>query len=53
MTEMDPKKRIEELKREIEEIKKSQPKHSIQASMLLRLEELEEELAQLEQSTHL
>jgi hypothetical protein len=47
MAEMNPQQRIEELKREIEEIKKSLPKHSIPASMLIRLEELEEELARL------
>jgi hypothetical protein len=51
--DMEKTKRIEDLKREIEEIKKSLPKHSVPASMLMKLEELEEKLARLEQSIQL
>jgi hypothetical protein len=36
--------RIRELQEQIDELKKSWPAHSTPASMLLRLEELEEEL---------
>lgn len=38
---------IGELEREVHELEASLPAHSIPASMLLRLEELEEELAAL------
>lgn len=37
------KQRLEEIERQIEEIRKSLPAHSIPAAMLLNLEELEEE----------
>ena len=40
---MVEKQRLEEVIRQIEEIKKSLPAHSVPAAMLLRLEELEEE----------
>ena len=40
--------RLEEIEQEIEEIKKSLPAHSIPATMLLELEELEEKLEQLQ-----
>lgn len=43
--------RLEELEREIEEIKRSLPAHSIPTAMLLNLEDLEEELEQLRMST--
>lgn len=39
---------IQELREEIEEIKASLPAHSIQAAVLQRLEELEEQLKVLE-----
>ena len=39
--------RIAELEREIKEVEKSIPAHSVPASMLIRLEELEEELEEL------
>jgi TolA-binding protein len=39
---------IQELREEIEEIKASLPAHSVQAASLIRLEELEERLAELE-----
>ena len=49
---------LEEIKKEIEEIKASLPEHSIPASMLIRLEELEdrfknllEELGDIDAST--
>ena len=49
---------LEEIKKEIEEIKASLPEHSIPASMLIRLEELEdrlkiklEELGEIDAST--
>ena len=39
--------RIAELEHEINEVEKSIPAHSVPASMLIRLEELEEELDEL------
>ncbi|MFL7812322.1 MAG: histidine kinase [Anaerolineales bacterium] len=41
---VDKQQEIEDLKQEIEEIRKSLPAHSVLASTLLRLEELEERL---------
>lgn len=41
---VDEQQEIENLKGEIEEIRKSLPAHSVPASILLRLEELEERL---------
>ena len=38
---------LEDIEKEIEEIKASLPEHSIPASMLLRLEELEDRLKNL------
>jgi len=43
----DQKQQIAALKREIEELEASLPAHSVPPSMLIRLEELEEELAEL------
>ena len=40
---MVEKQRLDEINRQIDEIQKSLPAHSIPAAMLLRLEELEEE----------
>jgi hypothetical protein len=40
----DELEKIEELKREIAEIQASLPAHSVSAAMLLKLEELEEQL---------
>ncbi len=40
------RKRIQELKEEIADLKKRLPAHSIPASMLLALDELEEALAE-------
>lgn len=40
--------RISEIEREIRELEGSLPAHSVPASMLIRLEELEEELDELE-----
>ncbi|RPI86580.1 MAG: histidine kinase [Chloroflexi bacterium] len=39
-----PSVRIQELQRQIDELKKSWPAHSVPAAMLQQLEELEEEL---------
>jgi hypothetical protein len=39
---------IEHLRQEIEEIQKSLPAHSVPASLLLRLEDLQERLEQLQ-----
>ena len=39
--------RIQELEREIADLKARWPKHSVPPAMLLRLEELEEELERL------
>jgi Mg2+ and Co2+ transporter CorA len=44
---MNEKESIKEIEKEITEIKDSWPAHSSPPSMLLRLEELEEQLAQL------
>ena len=43
-------KKIEELREEMEEIKASLPAHSIQAVVLQRLEELEDQLEELERA---
>ncbi|MBI5302247.1 MAG: histidine kinase [Chloroflexi bacterium] len=39
--------RLEELERELEQVKAQLPRHSIKPSMLARLDELEEEIARL------
>ena len=44
---MNEKESIKEIEKEITEIKDSWPAHSSPPGMLLRLEELEEQLAQL------
>jgi len=43
--------RIKELEKEIDDLKRRLPAHSIPASMLIHLEELEDELARLERET--
>lgn len=43
----DLQQRINELEHEIEELESSLPAHSVPASMLIRLEELQEELDHL------
>lgn len=43
----DLQNRIAELEREIHEVEASIPAHSVPASILIRLEELEEELERL------
>jgi hypothetical protein len=48
---MQTQQRLEELERQIEDLKRSLPAHSIPTAMLLKLEELEEELEQLMKST--
>lgn len=48
---IDPAERIAELEREIREVEASIPAHSVPASMLIRLEELEDELEKLKQSS--
>ncbi len=40
--------RIQQLKKEIEQLNSQLPRHSIKPSMMMRLDELEEELAALE-----
>jgi polyhydroxyalkanoate synthesis regulator phasin len=45
---LDAVERIRELERQIAELKKSWPAHSVPASLLLRLEALEEELDELQ-----
>ena len=40
---------IQELREELEEIKSSLPAHSVQAAALLRLEELEQRLEELQE----
>jgi hypothetical protein len=47
MTTTKQQQRIVELEREIRELEASLPAHSVPPSMLLRLEELEQELADL------
>jgi len=42
---------LEDLKKEIEEIKASLPEHSVPASMLIRLEELEDRLKELQEDS--
>jgi hypothetical protein len=41
--------RVQELEREIADLKVRWPKHSVPPAMLMRLEELEEELEQLKE----
>ena len=48
---MDPKKRIAELKKQIEDLKARLPAHSIPAAMMAELDDLEEELEELEQGS--
>ena len=45
---VDKQREIQQLREEIQEIKASLPAHSVQAAALLRLEELEERLEELE-----
>jgi uncharacterized small protein (DUF1192 family) len=45
---MTDRKRIVQLKQEIEELKARLPKHSVPAAMIIELEELEEELERLQ-----
>ncbi len=45
---MQTQQRLEELEGQIEELKRSLPAHSIPTAMLLKLEELEEELELLQ-----
>lgn len=47
MTEEDHKKRIEELKEEISELRKNMPHHSSKPRMEFQLLELEDELDEL------
>lgn len=47
----DLQRRIAELEREIREVEASIPAHSVPASMLIRLEELEDELNRLQAKT--
>jgi len=47
------KQRISELEREIEELESSLPAHSVPASMLIRLEDMQEELDTLKASSDL
>jgi hypothetical protein len=47
MSSAEQQQRIVELDREIRELEASLPAHSVPPSMLLRLEELEQELADL------
>ena len=44
---MDPKSRIKELKRRIEDLKARLPAHSIPPAMMAELDELETELEEL------
>lgn len=46
---MTPKERIQELRQLIETLKSQLPKHSIPASMLIQIEDWEEELGRLEE----
>lgn len=46
---VDQEQEIVRLREEIEEIKASLPAHSVQAATLIRLEELEEKLLELEE----
>lgn len=43
----EKEKRINELEQEIADLKSRMPAHSIKASMIMRLEELEDELSRL------
>ena len=45
---MAPQKRIEELKKQIEDLKARLPAHSIPPAMIAELDELEAELEELE-----
>jgi hypothetical protein len=44
------RQRIESLKRELDELLKSRPAHSLSPSMALRIEAVEDEIADLEKS---
>ena len=46
---MSIKQRLEEVEQQIDELKRSLPAHSIPTAMLLKLEDLEEELEQLKE----
>ena len=45
---LDPLERIATLEKEVQELKASLPAHSLPPSMLIRLEELQEELEALQ-----
>jgi hypothetical protein len=47
-TQSDRNERLEHLRFELEELLRSRPAHSLSTSMAVRLEELEEEIADLE-----
>jgi hypothetical protein len=47
MSQIPVSRQIEDLEREIQELEASLPAHSIPPTMLIRLEELEDELARL------
>ena len=47
---MSNQQRLKELEEQIDEITRSLPAHSIPASMLLTLEDLEEELEELQEA---
>jgi hypothetical protein len=44
---MNSKERISQLEKQIAELQARLPKHSVQAAMLIELEDLEDELARL------
>ncbi|MBN1284929.1 MAG: histidine kinase [Anaerolineae bacterium] len=43
----DPEAKLEALSRELSELKASMPAHSVPPSLLMRIEELEDEMAEL------
>ena len=47
---MDPQERIAQLEKEIQELEARLPKHSVPMVMMIELEDLEEELADLKAS---
>jgi hypothetical protein len=48
---MTDKERVEQLEKEIEELKARLPKHSVPAAMIMELEDLEDELETLRSRT--
>ena len=48
---MTDKERVEQLEKEIEELKARLPKHSVPAAMIMELEDLEDELETLKART--